>query len=559
MKTIIIRMGLIAGLFALFGAGPVQAQYTNLHEFGGGTGDGMYPLGTLTLSGTTLYGMTEQGGASDRGVIFQMNADGSGYANLHEFADGAGNGVYPFGLLTLSGTTLYGMTIYGGARNLGVVFKISTNGSGYANLHEFVGGAGDGRWPSGSLTLSGTTLYGMTQKGGVSGNGVIFKISTNGSGYANLHEFVGGAGDGMMPYGSLTLSGTTLYGMTESGGASGNGVIFKVNTDGSGYANLHVFAGGAGDGRWPIGSLTLSGTTLYGMTQNGGVSNNGVVFMMNADGSGYTKLHEFAGGAGDGAFPYGTLTLSGTMLYGMTDQGGASNKGVVFALSLAKKVSVLLQQGAGGIAGVWGLGTNYQPSTWTQITGPLGGSWALRGMNQQRILLQQGTGGIIGLWDTINNLPDYWWKVSDPLAGWIARDVDGNRILLQAGDGGMVGLWTLSSSNTPATWAQLSVPTPGLIALALTGNRVLVQFGASTPIGYWTLDGGNNVTAWTQLNAALPAGWILRDMTPNYILLQQGDGGMAGLWGLDTNGIPNAWHPVTGTMPGWIMRAIEEQ
>ena len=36
-----------------------------------------------------------------------------------------------------------------------------------------------------------------------------------------LHNFTGGANDGQYPYGSLTLSGSKLYGMTSDGGAGG--------------------------------------------------------------------------------------------------------------------------------------------------------------------------------------------------------------------------------------------------------------------------------------------------------------------------------------------------
>jgi len=36
----------------------------------------------------------------------------------------------------------------------------------------------------------------------------------------------------------LLLSGSTLYGITQNGGSLGNGTIFKINTDGSGFAVL---------------------------------------------------------------------------------------------------------------------------------------------------------------------------------------------------------------------------------------------------------------------------------------------------------------------------------
>jgi len=222
-------------------------------------------------------------------------------------------------------------------------------------------------------------------------------------------------------------------------------------------------------------------------------------------------------------------------------------------------LSVLLQAGDGGMAGLWGLGTNYLPATWSPITGALGSNWILRAINQSRALMQQGTGGKIEIWDlNTNAVPTTKWPVYPALSGWIARNLDGNRILLQAGDGGMVGLWTLSTNNTPASWSSLNGAVPGLIARSLCGSRILVQFGGGTLMGYWTLNGSNAITAWTPLTSGLPAGWVLRSMTSNYILLQAGDGGMAGMWDLDANGNPSAWHVISGAMPGWILRGIDQ-
>ena len=45
----------------------------------------------------------------------------------------------------------------------------------------------------------------------------------------------------------------------------------------AGFEILHEFAGGGDDGRHPRGSLTLDGSTLYGMTQHGGDSNYGTI------------------------------------------------------------------------------------------------------------------------------------------------------------------------------------------------------------------------------------------------------------------------------------------
>src|SRR5215831_4231023 len=77
--------------------------------------------------------------------------------------------------------------------------------------------------------------------------------------------------DGANPNGGLLLSNNTLYGTAYSGGSSGYGSVFAVNTDGTGFTNLHSFTGGS-DGANPIGGLILSSNTLYGTTANGGSS-----------------------------------------------------------------------------------------------------------------------------------------------------------------------------------------------------------------------------------------------------------------------------------------------
>ena len=65
------------------------------------------------------------------------------------------------------------------------------------------------------------------------------------------------------------LSGNTLYGAAINGGAFGHGLVFRMHTDGTGFAPVYAFSGG-NDGSNPTGALILSGTTLYGLTSSGG-------------------------------------------------------------------------------------------------------------------------------------------------------------------------------------------------------------------------------------------------------------------------------------------------
>jgi len=162
--------------------------------------------------------------------------------------------------------------------------------------------------------------------------------------YKVLKNFTGS--DGADPSGCLVMAGSTLYGTTYSGGSSysggqpGYGVVFKVNTDGTGYAVLKSFSGS--DGSNPAAGLVLAGSTLYGTAyeyEGGG----GVVFKMNTDGSGYTVLKSFSGS--DGSSPTGLLLADGT-LYGTAGHGGSSNRGVVFSATLLSITTQPLTQTA---------------------------------------------------------------------------------------------------------------------------------------------------------------------------------------------------------------------
>ncbi|MFA5781945.1 MAG: choice-of-anchor tandem repeat GloVer-containing protein, partial [Bacteroidales bacterium] len=239
---------------------------------------------------------------------------------------GAANGSYPYGSLISDGTFLYGMTRNGGTNNLGTLFKIMPDGTGYSKLLDFAGAA-NGSYPYGSLISDGTFLYGMTSKGGTNDSGTVFKIMPDGTGYSKLLDFAGEA-NGSYPWGSLISDGTFLYGMTQFGGTNNLGTLFKIMPDGTGYSKLLDFAGAA-NGSYPRGSLISDGTFLYGMTSYGGTNNRGTLFKIMPDGTGYSKLLDFTSAA-NGIYPRGSLISDGTFLYGMTSHGGTGNLGTIF-------------------------------------------------------------------------------------------------------------------------------------------------------------------------------------------------------------------------------------
>ena len=347
---------------------PVRAQPVTFNEIYGFTSplfhtstrtnsDGINP-GGVSLSGSTLYGTALNGGSWGYGTVFSVNTDGSGFTNLHNFTAPSpppsssfggtnGDGANPNVGLVLWQNTLYGTAEYGGAGGRGTVFSVNTDGSDFSNLYSFpsvtyssnVGSSSNfnssGAAPFAGLVLSGGTLYGTAQDGGSFGNGTVFAINTDGSGFTNLHSFAlseaSSNSDGIGPQADLIISGNTLYGTTVYGGAGKSGTVFALNTNGSDFTNLYNFTGGA-DGSRPYAGLILSGNTLYGTAAYGASGGDGTVFALDSDGSGFTNVYNFTGGA-DGSHPQAGLIISGNTLYGTAYQGGSPGGGTAFAVN----------------------------------------------------------------------------------------------------------------------------------------------------------------------------------------------------------------------------------
>lgn len=314
--------------------------FTVVHNFGARADDGTSPRAGLVLSDGTLYGTTLAGGSFDDGAVFAIGVDGTGITNLYSFTGYPDDGASPYCDLVLSNNTLYGTAQQGGATDFGTVFVIDTNGTGFTNVHscDFPSESG---YPHSGLIFVNGKLYGteIGNGNGSHGQGVVFALNTDGTGFTNVYSFspVNNStnSDGAVPFGGLVCSGNTLYGTTYYGGTSGYGTVFAVNTDGTGFTNLHNFTGGAA-GSGPFCRLSLSGIDLYGTTSGSGLPGTGTVFRVHTDGTGFTNLHIFAAidkTNSDGAYPYAGLLLTGHTLYGTAVFGGASGNGTIFTVN----------------------------------------------------------------------------------------------------------------------------------------------------------------------------------------------------------------------------------
>ena len=85
----------------------------------------------------------------------------------------------------------------------------------------------------------------------IAGLGLILSDRVTAQTFTTLHSFsavyppgpysLGTNSDGANPAAGLILTGNMLYGTANVGGALGSGNVFKLNTDGTGFTNLHSF------------------------------------------------------------------------------------------------------------------------------------------------------------------------------------------------------------------------------------------------------------------------------------------------------------------------------
>lgn len=288
-----------------------------------------------------FYGTTTDGGLYNTGTIFKLSTDSS-YSVLHSFQDSYSTDTFdggnPYGnLIQAKDGNFYGLTSHGGINGYGTLFRITSSGS-YTVLYSFDGNDKGGA-PYGSL-IQGTdgNFYGMAESGGTNGAGVIFKITPTGE-ITALHSFDYNS-DGSSPKGSLVRGAdSNFYGLTALGGAYNQGTIFKVTTTG-GFTTLHSFSFAA-EGAYPHGSL-IEGKdgNFYGLTSAGGTNGGGTVFKCTPSGA-YTVLRHLSD-YDDGSKPNGSLVQgSDESLYGLTSTGGTMGGGTIFRITTSGTYTVL--------------------------------------------------------------------------------------------------------------------------------------------------------------------------------------------------------------------------
>ncbi|MFN0059784.1 MAG: choice-of-anchor tandem repeat GloVer-containing protein [Planctomycetota bacterium] len=320
--------------------------YAQIYEFGQVKNDGRKPAVIATGPDGTLFGATSEGGEFKKGVLFNINPDGSGYKIIRPIEGGQGDGSYPSSMWVGQDGAVFGSMQGEGPSGYGIVYRAAADGSTYTILHSFTGNKDGGNPVIYAVDPDGT-IYGVSKRnrtplhlfrikpdgsefkivydappvmGGYNNTGVgpfvdggdgffygvadlnIFKVKKDGTGYAVVRKFAGPPRDiSMADRAPILGSDNMLYGFSSS-----DGVIYKIARDGSGYglvikpsdsfAGMRAIAEGS-DGK------------LYVLAEKG-------LACVNKDGSEFTLLREMAGGF----FPECALVRGGAF-YGMTAEG----------------------------------------------------------------------------------------------------------------------------------------------------------------------------------------------------------------------------------------------
>ena len=215
--------------------------------------------------------------------------------------------------------------------------RLGNGRNGFILNFDFTNGA----YPAGGLVFDRKgNLYGVTQGGGT-GTGVAYELTKSAQNSWTekvLYSFTGGS-DGGFPYAERLVldSAGRIYGTTSGGGATAQGVVFRLSEVGACAWKEQVLYSFSGVAANPYSGVILDGKgNLYGTCANGnGETTVGAVFELSPkSGGGYTETNLHLFDRTDGQFPEGALLRDAAgNLYGTTLEGGVSNMGVVFEVT----------------------------------------------------------------------------------------------------------------------------------------------------------------------------------------------------------------------------------
>jgi uncharacterized repeat protein (TIGR03803 family) len=311
------------------------SQFQKLHEFAN-DGKAMSPTVNLSTDGVWLYGIATQGGLNDLGALYKVKTDGSSFTTIMDFdsINFISSTEQP---LTIYNNSIYGVSRVGGSDNLGFVYKLNMDGTGFTHLLDF-GENGKASMPRSDLMVENGILYGLAH-GGQMQSGVIYRLNPDGSDYNIVYDFSPYYQGGYNPSGRLYYQNGFLYGVNISGGLKNYGTIFKVKIDGTQYSDIYYFDY-ATDGA--ANNIVLGDDNIiYGSTYGIG-DHYGCLYKINTDGTNYTKLFDFD--VLSGYSQRGFLIFKNNALFGECFSGAANDLGCIFKFNTTDSTFTKLRE-----------------------------------------------------------------------------------------------------------------------------------------------------------------------------------------------------------------------
>jgi uncharacterized repeat protein (TIGR03803 family) len=213
---------------------------------------------------------------------------------LYSFA-GSEDAAFPSGGLVADRVgNLYGVTLLGGANNLGAVYQLSpptTEGGSWTETVIFSFSGADGTLPSGQLQFDQNgALYGTTDGGGSLQEGTVFQLAPSswpGGSWSQsvLYNFSGGRDGGNPVAGVIIDNIGRVFGTASTGGSDpfSGGVIFRLNppvNEGDPWTETVLHSFGGPDGFRSLSQLVRRSGGFYGTTSLGGLNGTGTVFVL---------------------------------------------------------------------------------------------------------------------------------------------------------------------------------------------------------------------------------------------------------------------------------------
>ncbi len=217
------------------------SDFQVIKVFGGQT-DGNAPLGDLVLSADgEIYGVTAQGGLFGMGCVYRAHVTDQSYQVLHHFGIIPGDGAVPRAGLTLGRDgKLYGTCASGGASDAGVVFCLNPDGSEY-DIIQHLNTTPESPFlvTSALVQWSDGLFYGTSNFGGAFEGGTVFSVDPDGGEMKILVDFEPRSSNEHTPVGGLMLaSDGSLYGTCSQGGPTDSGSVFRLTREAIGVITI---------------------------------------------------------------------------------------------------------------------------------------------------------------------------------------------------------------------------------------------------------------------------------------------------------------------------------